>query len=52
MALAQSVDGSSDAVSVNLTAQLDSGLQWEAGFGERFLAVMETAGWLEQGKRP
>ncbi|MEV8004641.1 DUF4910 domain-containing protein [Streptomyces parvus] len=52
MALAQSVDGSSDAVSVNLTAQLDSGLQWEAGLGERFLAVMETAGWLEQGKRP
>ncbi|MEU4170767.1 DUF4910 domain-containing protein [Streptomyces sp. NPDC026665] len=51
MALAQSVDGVSAAADVVRTAQLDAGIRWEPGFGERFLAAMAGAGWVKEGDR-
>ncbi|WP_053847852.1 DUF4910 domain-containing protein [Streptomyces sp. NRRL B-24085] len=50
MALAQSIDGNADAAAAMLIAELDSGVRPRtAGFGERFLAAMATAGWIEEG---
>ncbi|MFF3415870.1 DUF4910 domain-containing protein [Streptomyces sp. NPDC002698] len=51
MALAQSVDGVSGTADVVRTAQLDAGIRWEPGFGERFLAAMAGAGWVKEGER-
>ncbi|MGW7611472.1 hypothetical protein ACWGKW_30285 [Streptomyces sp. NPDC054766] len=53
MTLAQSVDGVSGTADVVRTAQLDAGIRWEPGFGERFLASMAGAGWVkgEEGER-
>lgn len=48
MALAQSVDGVSGSAGVVRTAQLDAGIRWEPGFGERFLAAMAAAGWVKE----
>jgi hypothetical protein len=48
MALAQSVDGVSGTADVVRTAQLDAGIRWEPGFGERFLAAMAGAGWVKE----
>lgn len=48
MALAQSVDGVSGTAGVVRTAQLDAGIRWEPGFGERFLAAMAGAGWVKE----
>ncbi|MET7981770.1 DUF4910 domain-containing protein [Streptomyces sp. NPDC005281] len=50
MALAQSIDGVSDTAGVVRTAQLDAGIRWEAGFGERVLAAMAGAGWVKEGE--
>jgi hypothetical protein len=49
MALAQSIDGSADAAAVIRTAELDSGIcPATTDFGERFLAAMARAGWIEE----
>ncbi|WP_328744031.1 DUF4910 domain-containing protein [Streptomyces sp. NBC_00285] len=49
MALAQSIDGSSDAAAVIRIAELDSGIRpTTADFGERFLAAIAGAGWIEE----
>ncbi|MGP4009064.1 DUF4910 domain-containing protein [Streptomyces sp. 4N124] len=49
MALAQSIDGSADAAAVIRIAELDSGIRpATADFGERFLAAMAGAGWIEE----
>ncbi|MFJ5845538.1 DUF4910 domain-containing protein [Streptomyces sp. NPDC092903] len=49
MALAQSVDGRADAAAVIRAAELDSGIRpATADFGERFLAAMAAAGWIEE----
>ncbi|MFI0960867.1 M28 family peptidase [Streptomyces sp. NPDC021080] len=50
MSLAQSVDGVSGTADVVRTAQLDAGIRWEPGFGERFLAAMRGAGWVKEGE--
>ncbi|MGW1065160.1 DUF4910 domain-containing protein [Streptomyces aureus] len=50
MSLAQSVDGVSGTAEVVRTAALDAGIEWEAGFGERFLAAMKGADWVKEGE--